>query len=156
MNKDWIFKDDGSIRAFRAAGVLLEDGKLLVQQDICTGEYALPGGHVALGEESSLTVEREFLEELGLPVRCGELMWVEENFWRWDEREAHTLCFYYRVETKDGRSFGEGTVVSRDNPNVRFRLLALEDIPGVIIYPSFLSAALLQERGTIRHFVSHE
>ena len=49
INKDWIFKTDEYICALRSVGVLVRDGKLLVQRDRDVYEYALPGGHVKIG-----------------------------------------------------------------------------------------------------------
>ena len=50
MDKDWIFKTDKYICDLRTVGVLVRDGKLLVQRDRDGSEYALPGGHVKIGE----------------------------------------------------------------------------------------------------------
>ena len=50
MDKDWIFKADEYICDLRTVGVLIRDGKLLVQRDRDGSEYALPGGHVKIGE----------------------------------------------------------------------------------------------------------
>ena len=50
MNKDWLFVADNSICDARTVGVLVCDGKVLVQQDRNGNEYALHGGHVRIGE----------------------------------------------------------------------------------------------------------
>ena len=50
MDKDWIFRTDEYICDLRTVGVLVRDGKLLVQRDRDGSEYALPGGHVKIGE----------------------------------------------------------------------------------------------------------
>lgn len=47
MKKDWLFRDETTVCNVRVAGVLLRDGKLLVQRDKNGAEYALPGGHVS-------------------------------------------------------------------------------------------------------------
>lgn len=43
MEKDWIFRTDEYICDLRTVGVLVRDGKLLVQRDRDGNEYALPG-----------------------------------------------------------------------------------------------------------------
>ena len=40
MNKDWIFVVDNSICDVRTVGVLIRDGKILVQRDLNGNEYA--------------------------------------------------------------------------------------------------------------------
>ena len=50
MNQDWIFVVDNNICDVRTVGVLVRDGKILVQRDRDGNEYALPGGHIKIGE----------------------------------------------------------------------------------------------------------
>ena len=51
--KDWIFRTDEYICDLRTVGVLVRDGKLLVQRDRDGSEYALPGGHIRIGETTA-------------------------------------------------------------------------------------------------------
>ncbi len=44
MSKDWLFKADEYTCHLRAVGVLVKDGKVIVQRERNGGEYALPGG----------------------------------------------------------------------------------------------------------------
>ncbi len=81
-----------------AAAVLLErqEQVLLVQRarDPGRGEWALPGGKVGPGETVRAAAEREMLEECGLEVRAGELIWWFETI----ERDANgALLFHYVV-----------------------------------------------------------
>ena len=46
MNQDWIFAVDNNTCGVRTVGVLVRDGKILVQRDRNGNEYALPGGHI--------------------------------------------------------------------------------------------------------------
>lgn len=50
MNKDWSFTTEEYICDLRMVGVLIWDGKILVQRDRDGQEYALPGGHMKIGE----------------------------------------------------------------------------------------------------------
>ena len=63
MQKDWIFTFENSICDLRTVGVLIRDGKILVQRDRGGNEYALPGGHVKIGETLDDGLIREFKEE---------------------------------------------------------------------------------------------
>lgn len=58
------------------AVVLHEDKVLLVLrgQPPALGQWAIPGGKVELGETLTAAVEREVLEETGLRVRAGEVV----------------------------------------------------------------------------------
>lgn len=59
--KEWIFRTDEYICDLRTVGVLVRDGKLLVQRDRDGSEYALPGGHVKIGETMQRTGHITFL-----------------------------------------------------------------------------------------------
>ena len=74
MNKDWNFKNGKNVCSFRAVGIFIKDGRVLVQKD--NNEYALPGGHVKICETAEETLVREFLEETGLYIKIERLIWV--------------------------------------------------------------------------------
>ncbi len=63
MQMDWLFKDERHICNFRTVGVLIKNNKILVQRDKDGSEYALPGGHVKIGESSIDSLIREYKEE---------------------------------------------------------------------------------------------
>ena len=98
MEKDWIFRTDEYICDLRTVGVLVRNGKLLVQRDRDGNEYALPGGHVKIGETTVDGLVREYKEETGADIKVGKLLWTEECFWEWNGRTAHNLAFYYLIE----------------------------------------------------------
>lgn len=60
MNQDWIFYVDNNICDVRTVGVLVRDGKVLVQRDRDGNEYALPGGHIKIGETLEAGLIREY------------------------------------------------------------------------------------------------
>ena len=98
MNKDWMFVVDNSICDVRTVGVLVRDGKIFVQRDRNGNEYALPGGHVRIGETLEDGLIREYKEETGADISCVKLLWSEECFWEWNGRAAHNFAFYYLIE----------------------------------------------------------
>ena len=64
-----------------AKALIIRDGKMAAIKIRDDGEewYIMPGGGQEAGETLSETVEREVLEELGLVVSCGELLFVVEG-----------------------------------------------------------------------------
>ena len=56
---DILFHHDNYIFSYRVSGILVCDGKVLLQAPKNTGEYAFIGGHVALGETNAETLMRE-------------------------------------------------------------------------------------------------
>jgi ADP-ribose pyrophosphatase YjhB (NUDIX family) len=66
----------GKVRV-RACGLCLSEGKLLLINHKMSenGDFwAPPGGGVEFGQSVQATVEREFSEETGLSVACGEFL----------------------------------------------------------------------------------
>lgn len=98
MSKDWSFAIDNSMCDVRTVGVLVRDGKLLVQRDREGNEFALPGGHVQIGETLEAALIREYKEETGADISCKKLLWSEECFWEWNGKQAHNIAFYYLSE----------------------------------------------------------
>ena len=58
--KDWLFTGADYLCDLRVTGVLVRDGKFLVQREKDGQEYALPGGHVKVGEAMTDALIREF------------------------------------------------------------------------------------------------
>ena len=66
MEKDWLFTSDEYICDLRTVAVLVKDNKLLVQRERTGNEYALPGGHIKIGETLETGLIWEIKEELGV------------------------------------------------------------------------------------------
>lgn len=80
MGKDWLFTTDEYICDLRTTAVLVKDSKILVQRDRNGNEYALPGGHIKIGETLEDGLIRETKEEIGVDIKCNRLLWSEECF----------------------------------------------------------------------------
>jgi ADP-ribose pyrophosphatase YjhB (NUDIX family) len=84
-------------------GVAVHDGALLLVRrghDPEAGRWSIPGGKVRGGETLAAAVEREVLEETGLPVRCGD-------FVGWAERIGdgyHFVILDFTVHVAEGAS----------------------------------------------------
>lgn len=60
MAEDCSVKTENAAFGYRTAGVLIKNGKILLQRERNGDEYAVPGGHVKLGERSDDALKREF------------------------------------------------------------------------------------------------
>jgi ADP-ribose pyrophosphatase len=83
-------------RIAAGAVVLHEDKVLLVLrgQPPAEGVWAIPGGSVELGETLQAAAEREVLEETGLHVRAGEIIYTFESIQR---DEVGRVKFHYVI-----------------------------------------------------------
>ncbi len=83
--------------------ILNEKGELLVQDNIHTQKFDLPGGGVEIWEEVQAALIREVWEETGLEAKIIELVHVKDNFFLTPGgRHWHTLHFFYRAEVTGG------------------------------------------------------
>lgn len=156
MEKDWLFVVDNNICDIRTVGVLIRDGKILVQRNRDGIEYALPGGHVKIGETLENGLVREYNEETGADISCVKMLWSEECFWEWNGRKAHNFAFYYLIELCSDSAIPDvGEFVShKDNCNVVLGWMPIEQLQNVIIYPEFLKTEVYHLDEPIKHFVS--
>ena len=156
MKRDWMFAVENSICDLRTVGVLIKDGKVLVQRDRGGNEYALPGGHVKIGETLEDGLVREFKEETDADIKCVRMLWSEECFWRWNGKEAHNIAFYYLIELDSGSDIPDAGefLAHKDNCNVVIGWMPIEEIKTVTIYPEFFKTEINDLGGAIKHFVS--
>ena len=155
MRKDWLFSDEKTICHFRVAGILIRNGKVFLQK--VGTEYAVPGGHVNFGEASEKSLIREFKEEVGIDIVCGRLLWVEEVFWKWDEKNAHGIVFFYLVSlVNDADLPDDYQAASKDNQSVSLQWVPFEDMQKTTVYPAFLKDKIYNLPAHTAHFVRND
>jgi len=72
--------------------LIIHDGKVLVLKEaddgvnVCVDKRCLPGGRIESGETLDEWFHREIMEETGLTITKGELLWVTE-FWPKKDRK---------------------------------------------------------------------
>lgn len=153
MNKDWNFKSGKNICSFRAVGIFIKDGKVLVQKD--NNKYALPGGHVKIGETAEETLIREFVEETGLHIKCKRVIWVDECLWSYNGKNVHEIAFYFLVDADESISFSK-FISQKDNCNILLNWININEIKNLNIYPEFIKEKITNISDDIEHFVSKE
>ena len=158
MAQDWLFQVDNCICDVRTVGVLVRDGKILIQRDAGGCEYALPGGHIQMGETLEEGLIREFREETGAQIRCERMLWSEECFWEWNGRKTHNLAFYYRIALEPGWDIPDAGefVPHKDNRNVVLGWMPVAELQNATVYPRFLKTEITCLDGPMKHFVTKE
>jgi len=158
-NRDWIFEYESQMYNFRSCGVLINKGRILIQHGVNDTEYALPGGQVKFGETSAEAVVREFKEELGVDIVAERFIWVEEVFWKWGEKDCHTLCHYHLVKLLDETQIPhEGIFKSleTDESRLLFQWVDINELANIKIYPVFLSGKINNIAEGLESFVYRE
>jgi len=158
-NHDLLLVENNKIFGYRSSGVLIQNGKILIQRGVNDTVYALPGGHVSFGETSAETVVREYREETGADVKAGRLIWVDESFWTWGDKAAHTVCFYHLLLVENANTMPlDGNFKSlKDNDSELFLYwIPLKNIENMDIYPTFIKERAANIADGIEHFIYRE
>lgn len=97
----------------RVAGLGFRDGHVLVHRAVHEPFWTFPGGRAEIGETSEETLRREMVEELGVEVAVGRLLWSVENFFHYERRDWHELGLYYAMDIPEGFPFHPHEIVHR-------------------------------------------
>ena len=129
----------------RAGAIALEHGYLLLHRLEGEAFWALPGGRVEAGEQAEHTIVREFLEELGVQVRCDQLLGVGENFFECEGEPHHEIGLYFSVAlAADAPLRDKDTtyVGVEGNRRLEFKWFALSQLQALDFRPATLRESL--------------
>ena len=159
---DILFKTDDWIFSYRVAGILIHNGKVLLQKPTNDTGFAFPGGHVSFGETNAKTLIREFKEEIGANISVNELKWVAEIFFPWGKKPCHQICNYYLVTLDDAtqipldRMFIGTEQMNERQFDIEFHWIPIENLNSIKIYPTNAAELFgIMDQG-VQHFVYRE
>ncbi|URK87054.1 NUDIX hydrolase [Rhizobium sp. RCAM05350] len=98
---------------FRIVGLGFRNGHVLVHRAVHEDFWSFPGGRAEIGETSVETLKREMVEELGVDVTVGRMLWTVENFFRYEAHDYHEIGFYYLMEIPESFPFHASEIVHR-------------------------------------------
>ena len=132
--------------------VLDDDNRILmVRQDHPERKvWMVPGGSIEEGESSAQAAVREVLEETGLEIETGGLIWHVEEV---SERGQRFVNFFRANVTGGELKLGTDPEFSEENQVLaEIRFMTREEVAGLEnVYPKFLRSELWEhlEQGTI-------
>jgi ADP-ribose pyrophosphatase YjhB (NUDIX family) len=159
---DLLFKTEEFVFSYRLAGILVRDGKVLLQRTLNDPGYAFPGGHATFPETNEETLVREFKEEIEADIRVGDLKWVGEIFFPWMGKPCQQICLYYQIGLKDELQIPmEGSFIARESFDGRvfdleFSWISIDEIDSILLYPPVAKELLHRLDGGVEHFVYKE
>jgi ADP-ribose pyrophosphatase YjhB (NUDIX family) len=159
QNQDILIKTQTRIFSYRVAGLLIQDGRVLLQRAGDDPAYAIPGGHVAFGETSEQALIREFREELNADILPIRLLWIGENFFPWGEKDCQQICLYYLAGLRDETSLPrDGIFYAQDEQErmkteLEFSWIELSRLDQIELYPLPAREKLRSLSAQIEHFV---
>ena len=157
---DILFKMEDFIFSYRIQGVLIREGKALLQRS--GGDYALIGGHVAAMEPPGETLLRECKEEIHGGIAVDDLLAVGEVFFPWGDRPCHQIGLYYGVHLLDEsqipldgvfRGYDE---LGGERFDLDFCWVPLNELEHITMYPPEIVPHILSGSKEVLHFVSKQ
>ncbi|MBS4199343.1 NUDIX domain-containing protein [Bacillus sp. FJAT-49732] len=153
---DAVFKTETAIFNYRVAGIWIENGHVLLHRDVNEENWSLPGGRVALLEESQISMKREFLEELGVNIHINRLVWVGENFFKYGGNDYHEIGFYYMITANDHSLFSKEPFFGLEEERSIYKWTPINDLIDVELYPRYLRMGINHLPKTTEHFVEKQ
>jgi ADP-ribose pyrophosphatase YjhB (NUDIX family) len=151
---DAVFKTQKGIFNYRAAGVWMENGYVLLHKQVQDEHWTLPGGRVNLMEDSKSAVQREIQEELGQKVEVNNLLWITENFFVYNQSPIHEVGLYYHIEAANNASFfNKDTFFGLEGERLLYKWFLINELEEIELYPEFLKAGLKRLPGTPEHVI---
>lgn len=158
--QDILFKTEEFVFSYRIQGVLIRDGKALLQRS--GDDYAFVGGHVAAMETTCQTLVREFWEELHTDIAIDRLMAVGEVFFPWGSKPCHQIGLYYAVHLTDESQLPLDGVfhgydeLDGERIDLDFCWIPLEELTQINVYPPEMIPHILSGSKEVLHFVYQE
>lgn len=160
--EDILFKTEENIFSYRVAGILIRDGKILLQRPANDTGYAFPGGHVSFGETNKEILQREFKEELSVDINVDGLQWVAEIFFPWGNKRCHQICLFYRISLCDetqialSGTFNAVDELDRVKVDLEFSWIPLSEIKNIELYPINAKEKLPGLSSQIEYFIDKQ
>lgn len=159
---DILYKNDDFVFSYRVGGILIREGKILLQKPV-NDDYAIIGGHVSSMETSKETLIREFKEEIHADISVDNLMAIGEIFFPWGDKPCHQICLYYKIhlENEDSipltGSFWGYDDFDNKRIDLEFCWVPLKELEkGLKVYPLELIPYILQQKEETVHFISRQ
>jgi len=129
-----------------AKAIIIKNGKLLVMHH-CDSDgtyYILPGGGQRNGESLIAAVKRECLEEAGIKVAVGEVMYIRDyigdNYEFAEKPGFHQVEIMFKCEILDGSEIGNGKQM--DERQIGVSWLLLDELDQYRLFPAILKDVL--------------
>jgi len=140
----------------RACAIIRQGDRILLNRYGGDSFWALPGGAIEAGEFSPDGLRREMVEELGVAVGVGRLVWVIENLFEYRDSQFTEYGFYYEAAWPAQAPIAAGEFQGQE-PDQFFRWVRATEAAALDFRPTGLKAPLVSlmsgvESAALQHF----
>jgi 8-oxo-dGTP pyrophosphatase MutT (NUDIX family) len=141
---DAVFHVEHQVFNYRVAGVLMQDGHVLIHRSKLETHWSLPGGRVKLGEDARTSLKREMVEELALDVETLNHLCTIENFFTYKGKNIHEVGLYFEIKACDPFSLYNGEEFTvKEAERLVFKWVHLKDLSDYKLYPEVVKNKLI-------------
>lgn len=141
---DAVFHVEHQVFNYRVAGVLIENGYVLLHRSKIETHWSLPGGRVKLGEDAKVSLQREMVEELALDIKITRYLWTVENFFSYAGKEIHELGLYFKIKADKTLPFHGGEEFTvQEAERLVFKWVPLKGLNQYAMFPVAVKNKLL-------------
>lgn len=153
-----FYNDDQTVFNYRTCGVISDGKRVLLHRRRCDDFWALVGGRVQMLEPSDSAIKREVKEELGEDIEVNRLLWMVENFFRFDGKYYHEISTIYLV------NIGEKSWIfnQKDSFNgiegerLIYKWFNFDELNSLDVRPSFLKEKLISLPNNTEHIINKD
>lgn len=141
---DVTFRTNAGTFNYRAAAIIVHNGKLLVLRDEGIPHDYLPGGRIHLREPAEAALSRELREELDISLPPHRLVFMAESFFTLNEQHYHEVCLYYLMDAPEELlARGEAFTRVEGREVHHFRWVDFVSLRDMDFFPVFLKERIL-------------
>jgi 8-oxo-dGTP pyrophosphatase MutT (NUDIX family) len=141
----------------RAGAICVRDERVLLHHALGDSRWSLPGGRIALGEDSAATLVRELAEELHTTATIDRLVATVELCDRGvDGTVFHEVAFYYLVQLPDVPCFEEPFVGPEVGFPAEFWWCPRSALASIDIVPASIRSLIAALPSTYVHIHAHQ
>lgn len=157
---DCCLEKDNNWFRYRATAIIVEDNCVLFAKNDRDDYYYSVGGGVHMNEISEKAVEREVLEETGIPYKVDRLAFIHENFFKGKggifrkNMKCHEVAFYYLMKPKGNKDLNSNSYSKGVKENMYW--IPIDELDKYKAYPTFFKEKLKNLKNEIEHIVTIE
>ena len=142
---------------YRVATVIRNGDKILLHKSINDDFYAIPGGRIKIGEDSTSAIKREILEEIGVNIKVNKMIGLVENFFEYDGKKCHEVMIVFSSSFDEDSKIYNQDIIKVIDKNGEINLIwkNIQDIKELEVRPIKLKNILINEPKGFFHFVNN-
>lgn len=155
------FMQDNRRFTVRVVAIILRGNDVLLNKDLNSNHWVLPGGRAELLEPAAEGVKREMREELGVDAEIERLAFVAEIFFDSMGVRHHSLEFFFLMRLPEDcpihKETAEFTTYTDEGGlPLEFKWFRIDELAGIRLLPIFLTEKLASLSTSTEYLVHHE